>query len=287
MSKAPIQTAGTPATKPAFSFSPPFDLSGLPERRLPERVNGHAQEEPVAAPGVDLSGRPKVWFVIGRGRIGKTTLIRVMAETLTARGGESVYAAADPVNRSLKMFLAPVAEPPGDDPGEVANWLQALLAFAMKGDGASVLVDLGGGDTSLSRLLRTAPDLAQAMEKSPTTPVAIHVIGTDEHDLVPLAAMEEAGFQPKATALVFNEMTGTRPEFARVLQHSVVRKALDRGAVPLWMPKLSPAAIRLVDARGLQLTQAGEELGLLAGAPVRVWVQAVAREFAPIATWLP
>lgn len=288
MSKPPSPT-GTPAdkTRPSFAFSAPFDLSGLPERSLPPRVNGHSHGDPVAPPGIDLRGRAKVWFVIGRGRIGKTTLIRWTAETLTARGGQSVYAAADPVNRSLKVFLEDVAEPPTDDPAEVAEWLQGLLAFAMEGEGTSALVDLGGGDTSLSRLLRLMPDLASVMEKSSVAPVAVHVIGADEHDLVPLAAMEEAGFQPKATALVFNEATGTRPEFSRVMQHSVVQAALRRGAVPLWMPKLSPAVVRLVDARGLQFTRAADDLGLLAGAPVRVWLQGMARQFEPVSSWLP
>jgi hypothetical protein len=139
----------------------------------------------------------------------------------------------------------------------------------------------------LSRLLRTMPDLATVMEASPVAPVAVHVIGTDEHDLVPLAAMEEAKFQPKATALVFNDATGTRPEFARIMQHSVVQAALRRGAVPLWMPKLAPAAVRAVDARNLHFSEAAEELGLLAGAPVRVWLQTMARQFEPISTWLP
>jgi hypothetical protein len=289
----PPAPPSTPSDKPArrpVAFSQPFDLSGLPERSLP-KINGHSRHDaPVAAPGIDLAGRPKVWFVIGRGRIGKTTLIRWAAETLAARGGaECVYAAADPVNRSLKTFLreVEVSEPPTDDPDEVALWLQGLLGFAMSDNGTSALVDLGGGDTSLSRLLRTMPDLSTVMDKSPVAPVAIHVVGTDEHDLVPLAAMEEAGFAPKATAIVFNEMTGTRPEFARVMQHSVVQAALRRGAVPIWMPKLAPAVVRAVDARGLHFTKAADELGWLEGAPVRVWLQQMARQFEPISTWLP
>lgn len=198
-----------------------------------------------------------------------------------------MYAAADPVNRSLSMFLSPVAEPPSGDPSEVAAWLQGLVGYTMKGN--SALVDLGGGDTSLSRLLQSWPSMAADMEQSDCSPVAIHLIGPDEHDLVPLSVMEGEGmrFAPQATALVFNEALGTRPEFARVLQHSVVRTAIERGAVPIWFPKLSSAAIRLVDARRLSFTQAAEELGLLAGVPVRVWLDAVTREFAPIATWVP
>ncbi len=119
-------------------------------------------------------------------------------------------------------------------------------------------------------------------------PVAIHLIGPEEHDLVPPAAMEGeqegARFAPQATALVFNEALGTRPEFARVLQHSVIRKAIERGAVPVWFPKLSPAAIRLVDAPGLHpgRREAGGRCSR-----VRVWLEAVARQFAPVATWVP
>ena len=124
MNKPPAPPS-TPSDKPArrpVSFSQPFDLSGLPERSLP-KINGRSRHTAVAAPGIDLAGRPKVWFVIGRGRIGKTTLIRWAAETLAGRGGaECVYAAADPVNRSLKTFLreVDVSEPPTADPDEVA-----------------------------------------------------------------------------------------------------------------------------------------------------------------------
>lgn len=76
MSKSPAP-AVTQAAKTGPSFAPPFDVSGLPERALPVRASGPAREEPVTAPGVDLSGRAKTWFVIGRGRVGKTTLIRL------------------------------------------------------------------------------------------------------------------------------------------------------------------------------------------------------------------
>jgi hypothetical protein len=279
-------TLSTQKSKPAISLSRPFDTTGLPERPLPIINGQHAEDEPLASPGIDLAGKPKVWFVIGRGRIGKTTVIRWAAEAVNGRGGQAIYAAADPINRSLRAFLEEVAEPPTDDPNEVAAWLHALIAYAME-EKMSALVDLGGGDTSLGRLLRQMPDLAQIMEQSGVTPVAIHVLGTDEHDLTPLAAMEAAGFQPRATALILNEMTGSRPEFARVENHSVFLAAKKRGAVVVRMPKLAPAAIRIVDAKGLTFTAATEALGLLNGAPVRVWLQSMARQFGPITTWLP
>lgn len=270
----------------AFSFTPGLDLAALPERRL-EIVNGYAShDEPPAPPGVDLSGVPKVWLVIGRGRLGKTTVVRWAAETVYGRGGEALYAAADPGNRSLATFLEGVAQPPSNDPATVALWLRSLLDHALTSK-TSAIIDLGGGDTSFGRLLAESPDLADVMRDVGVEPVAIHVIGRDEDDLSPLATMEKMGFRPRATALVMNQMTGVREQFARVQQHSVYRSAVSRGAVPIWMPALSPDIMQLVNARGIPFTQAGDDLGLLIGAPVRIWLQQMARQFSPIASWLP
>ena len=54
------------------------------------------------AAGIDLSGKPKVWFAIGAGRTGKSTLLRWAAEISANQGGAPIVAAADPQNRSLK-----------------------------------------------------------------------------------------------------------------------------------------------------------------------------------------
>lgn len=270
----------------AFSFAPGLDLAALPERTL-TMVNGYAShDEPPAPAGVDLSGVPKVWFVIGRGRLGKTTVVRTAAEMVYGRGGDVLCAAADPGNRSLATFLDGVAQPPSSDPAAVTLWLRSLLDHAVR-NRASAFIDLGGGDTSMGRLLTESPDLADVMREAGVEPVAIHVLGRDEDDLAPLAAMEKLGFQPRATALVMNRMTGDRSQFARVQQHSVYRAAVSRGAVPIWMPALSPDIMQLVNAKGISFTQAGDDLGLLIGAPVRIWLTEMARQFSPIASWLP
>jgi hypothetical protein len=65
------------------------------------------------------------------------------------RGGTAVIAAADPVNRSLRVFLDNVAEPPSSNPDNVKDWLRNLLIFAMEQQ-ASALINLGGGSASLS-----------------------------------------------------------------------------------------------------------------------------------------
>jgi hypothetical protein len=58
--------------------------------------------------GVDLSGRPKLWFVIGPGRSGKTTLLRYVAETILAgcAGHEAMFVAR-PVRSSTSAAATP------------------------------------------------------------------------------------------------------------------------------------------------------------------------------------
>jgi len=63
---------------------PMFGRSSVPEEEeeiavmLPPPSAAPAVRKPAKA-GVDLSGRPKLWFVIGPGRSGKTTLLRYVA----------------------------------------------------------------------------------------------------------------------------------------------------------------------------------------------------------------
>jgi hypothetical protein len=63
--------------------------------------------------------------------------------------------------------------PPATDPLEVRDWLLVLLQHAMSGK-LSVMVDLGGGDTSLLELPKVLPNLATLMTEGGVEPVAIH-----------------------------------------------------------------------------------------------------------------
>jgi len=280
--------ASKPITRATiFRFPGGAERESLPEVTLPLPTTTASPMRAAQHGAVlDLAGKPKVWFTIGRGRIGKTTLLRWAAEMGEANEGRVICAAADPVNRSLRVYLDGVAEPPTNDAADVAQWLQELLLFALQ-EKMSALVDLGGGDTSLHRLLGTMPDLASVMEEEGVSPVAVHVIGSDPHDLVPLATTEAAGFRPAATMLVLNQMTGRPDRFSDVIRHSAFQAALGRGAVQVWMPLLTPDAARAVDARHLHFTQVGNTLGPFIGASVRAWLKAMSDEFSPVKSWLP
>jgi hypothetical protein len=253
--------------------------------------------------GVDLSGTPKLWFVIGPGRSGKTTLLRYVAETILAagEGHEAMFVAMDPGNRSLTGFLEGVLQPPTSDAAANAKWLEQLIEHAMDNK-ISALIDLGGGDTSLGKLLAQVPDLVARLEEAGIAPVAIYTIGPRQDDLTALAGMEAAGLKPRATAIVCNEgladPTISREEaFARILRHSAYRAAVARGAMPLWMPMLDPAVAADIEAKRLHFTDARDAvvpegrkvtpLGTFDRSRVRQWLETMNAEFEAIRSWLP
>ena len=119
---------------------------GLPPTAAPAQA---VTERPATV--VDLSDKPKAWLLIGPGRVGKTMLARFVAEMVANRGGQAIYAAADPQNRSLVQYLDDVAQPPTNDAAATTRWLEQLIRHAMS-EAISVVCDLGGGDTSLGRL---------------------------------------------------------------------------------------------------------------------------------------
>ena len=268
---------------------------------LPPSTAGQPTLSSPAPTSVDLTGKAKAWFAIGPGRSGKTTLLRYLAEAISASGREAVFAAMDPQNRSLKGFLDGVLEPPTNDAAAVAKWLERLLRHSMSGP-YSALLDLGGGDTSLGRLLDSVPDLVEALEGSGVAPVAVYTLGPRVDDLASLASFEARGFQPEATALVLNEglsdPTLSREEaFARVMRHSAFRGAVARGATQIWMPRLEPSVAAEIEAKRLNFVDARDAvqpdgrqastLGPFDRSRVRKWLVSMDTELAPVRSWLP
>ena len=269
---------------------------GLPPTAAPAQV---VTERPATV--VDLSDKPKAWLLIGPGRVGKTMLARFVAEMVANRGGQAIYAAADPQNRSLVQYLDDVAQPATNDAAATTRWLEQLIRHAMS-EAISVVCDLGGGDTSLGRLLADMPDLATVMEAGGIAPVAVYILGPRVDDLASLASFEARGFRPPATAIVMNEgladpATPREDSFARILRHSAFRSALDRGSMHLWMPALDPAVTQEIEAKRLGFMQARDAvspesrkvtpLGPFDRSRVRRWLDIMTAEFGPIMSWLP
>lgn len=259
---------------------------------------------PVAAPaaaGVDLSGKPKVIFLIGPGRSGKTVLGRYLGEMAAKLSRQVLLVALDPQNRSLATYFSGVDQPPTNDAAAVVRWLEQLLRELMT-ERASAVIDLGGGDTALGRLLNDIPDLVSVLEGAGIAVVAHYLVGPRLDDLASLGTFEAQGFRPAATSIICNaglsDPTLDREEaFARVRRHSAFRGAVDRGAVALWMPRLDAGVVSEIEAKRLGFMQAAEgrspegrtvaPLGPFDGSRIRRWLAEMETEMAPISTWSP
>jgi hypothetical protein len=275
------------------------------EREIPVgpaslRSGGAASALP-AVSAEPLPKGPKAVFVMGPGRTGKTTLLRYIVETMSPEGDGALAAALDPQNRSLGTFLADVQQPPTNDPVAVARWAEELLGFVMA-EKRTALMDMGGGDLSMGKLLDDLPDLAASLQEADVYPVALYTLSPRVDDLGVLAGYEAQGFQPKATALILNaglaDPTMPREDaFARVLRHSVFQKALSRGAVPIWMPRLDAAVAAEIEGKRLAFNQArdgqaptgqpGAVLGPFNRSRVRKWMAEMEAALTPIRSWLP
>jgi hypothetical protein len=198
---------------------------------------------------VDLKGKPRIILAIGAGRSGKSTACRLIGETSLDRSIEIVGAVGE--RRDLMHYFRGAVQPVGFDPAQEAQWLEALMAHCME-EQVSAVVDMDGGDQSLSTLLEQQDDLVATVERAGVAIVALYMLTPRVSDLTTLATLEQAGFQPKATALILNGGTieGTTSfdeAFGSLKRHAAYQAALARGAVEIRMPRLLAAAA--VEAR--------------------------------------
>jgi hypothetical protein len=262
----------------------------------PARVQAPAaiqRAAPKIEQGIDLTGMPKIVFAAGRGKTGKTTLLRWMTETALDRGSSVVLADIDPTNSSFASYFEGVEQPEVDDPAGVSRWLLDLIEDCIASQ-QSAIIDLGGGDTTLRSLAGDLPNFAGEIEAGGLSPVIFYLAGNQPEDLLPALTLKDRGFSPQAQAMVFNETaiaTGLTREqtFAR-LAGSPEYRTLSQDAISLWMPRLFPMEAlesrhcHFLDARDRNVTP---QLGLFESAGVRAWLETMNARFAGVSSWIP
>jgi hypothetical protein len=251
------------------------------------------EPEPEIQRGIDLTGRAKIIFAAGRGKTGKTTLLRWLTEISILNGGAPILADVDPSNATFSAYFADVARPDTDKPAGVATWLQELIEHCIS-EQQSALIDLGGGDTTLRSLAAEMPGLAAHIEAAGMAPVMFHLTGTQPEDLTPALTLAARGFTPKAQALVFNEYAveagATRTRAFSRLTASAAYGRLAQSGVKLWMPRLHAAEAVENRQCGFAAARDGAvdpPLGIFDAARVRVWLEAMDRRFAGVRSWIP
>lgn len=248
----------------------------------------------VPAQGIDLAGKPKLIFVIGRGKTGKTTFLRWVAEIALEQNRPFLMADIDPTNASFSSYFPDVSRPDSYDPVEVRSWLQRFIGYAVENKTTAV-IDLGGGDTSLRSLLAEMPSLLADVEASGQSVVTYYMCGPQPDDLAPLLTLASHGFVPKARALIFNEGVAdagvSRAQaFAEILAHPVVREEAEKGTIILWMPRLFAAAAVENSRAGFAQARDGEAsrpMNMFDRARVKGWLTAMAQRFSGVASWMP
>jgi hypothetical protein len=277
-------------------------LENVPEIRLGEAPGRDRSARTTSTPTVDLTGKPKAWFLIGNGGVGKTTYARWLIARMVEQGGTTTLAALDPGTRALSAWFGDVAQPDTSETAETERFLADMVEF-MQREKAPGILDFGAaGDVSLRSLGRKAGSIHTMLEDAGLGVVACYVMSPRIWDADPLVKMEEAGFKPKATLIVLNEgkvdsATDPQEAFAPILRHSGYRAAVDRGAITLWLPALDPEVMAEIEIKRLHFSQArdGEvpegatfaPIGGLRRSKVGRWLALVEQAHGPIRSWLP
>ena len=263
----------------------------VPELALdvPARSTTKAQETSIAA-YVLPQDRPKLILVIGSGGRGKSTVLRYIAEEALARDGMTLATLAP--NRTLKRYFPETAHPEGNSTSAGAAFLEMFFDVVAE-NRVNAGIDFPGDDTALLHLLDQGVDPIALLEQAGVEVVVLYTLSPRVEDLTAMAQLQARGFNPKATALVLN--TGitadptmpAEPEFDLVRNHSAYQRAIENGAVEIWMPRLYSA--KAIEEQTLSFAQArdGQDLGPSDRSRTFHWLKAMQAAFAPIASWLP
>jgi hypothetical protein len=266
---------------------PQFDVNPFTPRQ-----KQCAEQAPVH--GMDLTGRSKIIFTVGRGKTGKTTFQRWVAERAIADGRIFLMADIDPTNASFSSYFEDVSRPDTDDPAGVNRWLQSFIEYVVK-EQVSAVIDMGGGDTTLRTLAAELPGFAEQIEESGVVPVTFYLAGSQPDDMAPIATMAERGYRPRARAIILNECAAevglSRDQaFGRIVRNRIFLDEMKAGAINLWMPRLHAADA--VESRRATFAAARDgqttpPLGLFDRSRVRHWLHAMEKEFQGVRSWMP
>jgi hypothetical protein len=97
----------------AAPFKPGGKAAALPQPNFAD-LAPRTEAEPAVEQGIDLSGVPKIVMAAGRGKTGKTTLLRWISEASLAGGSGVILADIDPSNASYSLYFDDVARPDTD-----------------------------------------------------------------------------------------------------------------------------------------------------------------------------
>lgn len=258
---------------------------------------------------VDTVPAEKVVLAVarGRGRVGKTTLLRWLVDRTRGRGHLVTAADGDRNNQTLSGLFVPghpnKADPPGGtrrpssaDDDDMRDWLTNVLE-EMAEHRVSTVLDVGGGDPFVGRYGQEL-DLESFCSSVGITPLSLIVLGPDEADLQHVTAIETSrSFLVPQTVLVLNEALvspgkSAANAFGPMMELKAFRAIVDGGAKPVIMPRLGCMSdvagwSRFTEAAAGLPGHGGTSLGPVRRQMVTTWLRNMEQAFAPVVGWLP
>jgi len=281
---------------PTFRKPPPKPPEIKLGRPLPDVTlrEEFAETARAQAAKVALTAKVKVHLFIGRGRTGKTTNIRYHAANLIKARRNIIVLDADRTNPVLAQYLNDIGMPENYTDNAIATFILETIVEAVPA-GYHVLIDFGGGDTSLYNIIREMPDFIPRIQELGGAVIANYAIGASVDYLAPLSTLWSLGFRPTATAFLFNEAsTGAlQPStFASIKEHSFYRDlSAKHNAVSILIPRLGIADIieshrlNFVEAASIATAERPNPLTLFQQMMMRGWLTNMEKAYEPIAGW--
>jgi hypothetical protein len=249
------------------------------------------EPEDGANPAQHEHRQPVAIVALGRGKTGKSLLLRWLAET-TQRRRKLRIVDAEMNNRTLARYV-PEAEtsPAGVDNQDRRRWVEdkfsdIIEAASDPATSFDMLLDVGGNDTMMKRL-GAEQQLVAESQAAGVRLVAIHMIGPDLDDLSQLEEIEgDKLFCPRDTVLMLNaglvkgEADPTHA-FRPVIESAIARKVIsaERGGRVAVMPNLD--CLQEMETKGIpsfqealtRMTPPETSLRPLRRSMVRTWLR--------------
>lgn len=188
--------------------------------------------------------------VQGRGRTGKTTWLREVADLALSAGRPLRLADADINNATLSSFYPDCERPAGADAESLTTFFRDETATLIE-RGGSLLLDLGGGDRSFAAVAERY-DFFTVLPKHGVDIVTWFFVTAGRDDVEQLARMEHLRLQSPRSAIVLNSglaptcAAGTDP-FAACLATRTVQQALTRGVKLVRLPAVDLKTMTAAD----------------------------------------
>lgn len=233
--------------------------------------------------------KARIFLALGRGRLGKSFLLRTVSEVALGAGRPLMICDADPANRTLADGLSErgirILQPHDSTEASRRQFLLDVLHVA-EGGQQSYVIDLGGNDRTAVELAGPAslvdspvPDdlwgIDGAIDPLRELPITVaYLLGGEPHDLSLLRNVVESALGGCDLLLVRNEGMLSRAAGAgdapwqATTKHPLYQQALKAGARELVLPALPRHLAELLTATGAPFSDAFRGSAVVDGRPL-------------------